>query len=46
MYIKPTNYYTMAGFDPGIFFSVGGRDDHYATPPVHFMQVIESQSNC
>jgi hypothetical protein len=23
----------MAGFEPGIFCSVGGRDDHYATPP-------------
>jgi hypothetical protein len=25
--------YTLAGFKPGIFCSVGGRDDHYATPP-------------
>jgi hypothetical protein len=25
--------YTLAGFEPGIFCSVGGRDDHYATPP-------------
>jgi hypothetical protein len=24
--------YTLAGFEPGIFCSVGGRDDHYATP--------------
>jgi hypothetical protein len=23
----------MAGFEPGIFCSVGGRDGHYATPP-------------
>jgi hypothetical protein len=25
--------YTLAGFEPGIFCSVGGRNDHYATPP-------------
>jgi hypothetical protein len=25
--------YTQAGFEPGIICSVGGRDDHYATPP-------------
>jgi hypothetical protein len=25
--------YTLAGFEPGIFFSVGGRDDHNTTPP-------------
>jgi hypothetical protein len=24
---------TLAGFEPGIFCSEGGRDDHYATPP-------------
>jgi hypothetical protein len=23
----------MSGFEPEVFFSVGGRDDHYATPP-------------
>jgi hypothetical protein len=28
--IKP---YILAGFEPGIFCSVGERDDHYATPP-------------
>jgi hypothetical protein len=28
--LKP---YTLAGFEPGIFCSVGGPDDHYATPP-------------
>jgi hypothetical protein len=28
--LKP---YTLAGFEPGIFSSVGGRDDRYATPP-------------
>jgi hypothetical protein len=27
--------YTLAGFEPGIFCSVGGRDDHYTTPPGH-----------
>jgi hypothetical protein len=26
----PPKPYTLAGFEPG---SVGGRDDHYATPP-------------
>jgi hypothetical protein len=25
--------FTLARFEPGIFCSVGGRDDHYATPP-------------
>jgi hypothetical protein len=25
--------YTLAGFEQEIFCSVGGRDDHYATPP-------------
>jgi hypothetical protein len=25
--------YTLAGFEPGIFCSVGERDDKYATPP-------------
>jgi hypothetical protein len=25
--------YTLAGFEPWIFCSEGGRDDHYATPP-------------
>jgi hypothetical protein len=29
-FLKP---YTLAGFEPGIFGSVGGRDDHYATQP-------------
>jgi hypothetical protein len=24
--------YTLTGFEPGIFCSVGGRDDHYTTP--------------
>jgi hypothetical protein len=28
--IKP---YTLAGFEPGMLCSVGGRDDHCATPP-------------
>jgi hypothetical protein len=27
---RPKN---LAKFEPGIFCSVGGRDDHYATPP-------------
>jgi hypothetical protein len=26
--------YTLAGFEPGIFCSACGRDDHYATPRV------------
>jgi hypothetical protein len=25
----------MVGLGPGIFCSVGGRDDHYAMPPGH-----------
>jgi hypothetical protein len=31
----PKKPYTLAGFEPEIFCSVGGRDDHYATPPGH-----------
>jgi hypothetical protein len=30
--IKPNNPYTLAGFEPGIFYSGDGRDGHYATP--------------
>jgi hypothetical protein len=30
---NPKTPYTLAGFEPGIFCSVGGRDDHYGTPP-------------
>jgi hypothetical protein len=30
--IKPN---TLAGFEPGIFSSVGGRDDHYIMPRRH-----------
>jgi hypothetical protein len=30
---NPYKPYTLAGFEPGIFCSVGGRDDQYATPP-------------
>jgi hypothetical protein len=25
--------HTLAGFEPGIFCSVGGRDDHNTSPP-------------
>jgi hypothetical protein len=25
--------YTMARFEPTIFYSVGGDDDHFTTPP-------------
>jgi hypothetical protein len=28
--LKP---YTLAGFEPGIIGSVGGRDGHFAMPP-------------
>jgi hypothetical protein len=31
---------TMAGFELGIFCSVGGRDDHYAAPPGHRQSVF------
>jgi hypothetical protein len=26
------------GFEPGIFCSGGGRDDHYAPPPGHYIK--------
>jgi hypothetical protein len=32
-YFKTYKPYTLAGFEPGIFSSGGGRDGHYATPP-------------
>jgi hypothetical protein len=32
--------YTLAGFEPGIFCTVGGRDDHYATPPGLFCKTF------
>jgi hypothetical protein len=31
---KDLKTYTVAGFEPGNFWSRGGRDDHYATPPL------------
>jgi hypothetical protein len=31
-FINSYKPYTLAGIEPGIFCSVGGRDDHYATP--------------
>jgi hypothetical protein len=35
--LKP---HTLAGFKPGIFCSVGGRDDHYATPRAKIMLFV------
>jgi hypothetical protein len=29
-YLKTQKPYTLAGFEPGMFSSVGGRDDHNA----------------
>jgi hypothetical protein len=39
--------FTLAGFELGIFCSVGGRDDHFATPytRVH-TYVHENQAEC
>jgi hypothetical protein len=31
--IKAKQPYTLEGFEPGIFCSGCGHDDHYATPP-------------
>jgi hypothetical protein len=39
MYLKHQKPYTLAGFEPGIFCSVGGRDHHYATPPRLFFSL-------
>jgi hypothetical protein len=33
MYKFVKNTFTLAGFEPGIFCSLGGRDDHYTTSP-------------
>jgi hypothetical protein len=38
----PYNLITLAGFEPGIFCSVGGRDDHRYTPPVARSNVCTS----
>jgi hypothetical protein len=35
MYIKIYKPYTLAGFEPGIFCFVGGREDNYATLQGH-----------
>jgi hypothetical protein len=32
--------YTLAGFERGIFCSVGGCDDHYTTPPPGLMPIF------
>jgi hypothetical protein len=31
--MKSYKPYTLAGFEPGIFCSVGGRNDHYTKQP-------------
>jgi hypothetical protein len=33
MYKYQKKTYTLAGFEPGLFCSGGGRDDNYASPP-------------
>jgi hypothetical protein len=33
VHINSEKPYTLAGFEPGIFCSVGGCDDHYTMPP-------------
>jgi hypothetical protein len=35
----------MAGFESGIFSSVGGRDDHYTTPPGHRQDSLGAPCN-
>jgi hypothetical protein len=35
--IKALKPCTLEGFEPWIFCSGGGRDDHYATMPGHFL---------
>jgi hypothetical protein len=34
--------YTLAGFETGIFCSVGGRDDHYTTPPGRYRSFLKT----
>jgi hypothetical protein len=41
-FLKTKKYYTLAGFEPGIFCSVGGPDDHYATTPGHLGRSLAS----
>jgi hypothetical protein len=35
--ITALKYYTLAGFEPSVFYSEGGRDGHYATQLFHFV---------
>jgi hypothetical protein len=37
---KEQKPYTLAGFEPGIFCSGGGRDSHYATPPSQKLKCV------
>jgi hypothetical protein len=37
MYKDLEKPHALAGFEPGIFCSGGGTDDHYATPPGLFV---------
>jgi hypothetical protein len=39
--LKP---YTLAAFKPGIFCSIGGRDDPYATPPGPQIRLFQSST--
>jgi hypothetical protein len=36
----------MAGFEPGIFCSVGGRDDDFTTPPGQYREYLSECKNC
>jgi hypothetical protein len=33
LYLKSLKPYTLAGFEPAIFCTVGGDDVHFTTPP-------------
>jgi hypothetical protein len=37
--------YTLPGFEPGIFCSGGGNDDHYAMPPGQKLSYKERYRN-
>jgi hypothetical protein len=39
---KTREPYTLTGFEPGIFCSGGGRDNHYATPSWYFWNTFLS----
>jgi hypothetical protein len=45
-FLKTSQPYTLAGFEPGNFRSGDGHDDHYAVPPGHFFEKLPFWGRC